>query len=500
MKRKLAILVAALAMVISPVVFAETTINQTKTGNIFVTGKENPCFVIKSDNAILKYVVKDYFDETVKEGHFSIDEQYMLEFDDMPYGYFELILCENSSDSREVGKTSFCVVSDFDIKQVKNADFGMNVHLLRDGWNVDFLHNIALMGAKSIREDYEWKYVELQKGVFTFNDSGRTKLFEDYGFERNFASGFENPLYSGGCVPYDISGYIAFGNYLTGVLDMISPTAEVDVFNEFDGGFGKRGGGPANSQPSYYYELLRQSYAVLKEQHPEVKVLCNVTATGTWYETVMKLTGGYYMDGGFYHPYYGPINNPEMRIKNDMDKFDSIHAAYAKRKAPEIYATETGSSTYSNGISERKQAQFVPRAFALLKSRGVKKVYWYDYMDDGTNADEVEHHYGFIRNQYSSMGVYAPKPSYAAYAVMARQLSDYNFSKMQGTASVYDAVFEKDGHIKHVIWALEDTEYKLECDAPVTVTNIMGNSTTVFPLNGTVTVNASEDVLYLYEN
>jgi len=105
-------------------------------------------------------------------------------------------------------------------------------------------------------------------------------------------------------------------------------------------------------------------------------------------------------------------------------------------------------------------------------------------MNDGWPSYEREYNFGLVRYATDSKGKYVPKPSYAAYAVMARQLTGYECVDLiipEDNNGVYKAVFSNGEKTKMVFWSLADNMVNLEKEHKIT--DIMGVETTGTILN-----------------
>ncbi|MBC7287865.1 MAG: beta-galactosidase [Armatimonadetes bacterium] len=74
-----------------------------------------------------------------------------------------------------------------------------------------------------------------------------------------------------------------------------------------------------------------------------------------------------------------------------------------------------------SGVTEKRQAVYLPRAFMVALASGVENVFWYEFRDGGDDPTYNEHRFGIIRNDLT------PKPAYEAYAAMTRALGAGRF-------------------------------------------------------------------------
>ncbi len=84
------------------------------------------------------------------------------------------------------------------------------------------------------------------------------------------------------------------------------------------------------------------------------------------------------------------------------------------------------------GVSEERQALYLPRAFMVALGSGVQNVFWYEFRDGGPDPTYNEHRFGIVHLDMT------PKPAYHAYAAMTRALG---VGRFLGTLDVGDGTF-----------------------------------------------------------
>ena len=97
--------------------------------------------------------------------------------------------------------------------------------------------------------------------------------------------------------------------------------------------------------------------------------------------------------------------------------------SYAPPFAPRpMAATETGYPTHKSGTSETAQGKYGPRLFCEYFAHGVKRTFWYEFVDEDEfpdpGGDNPECHYGMIRRDLS------PKHAYTALKSLLTLLAD----------------------------------------------------------------------------
>ncbi len=454
-----------------------------KRENIY-TDSEQMTFTVKGEpGKTVRYSLHDFWGNEKKSGTFVLGEDstnFTLDYGG--YGYFVLSFKYEYYDIDNTVSQYLCRVTDENFDNVTDSPFGINAHLNKSQYGFDamLVDYMALMGARSVRTGYSWSSAEKEKGVYSIDETGLAEM-RKHNMRMNLATGYGNELYNGQkWFPWSDEGRKAFSAYQLGVMNYVGDLVdEVDIWNEW------YGGGDKNNW--YYYALLKECYAPLKAKYPNVKVLSNSSTEHTgnadsgWYDKLLGFGALDYADGIYPHIYYGS-SDPETEILYEKDFYDTVHKKYGKENV-KMYLTETGATTAKDtGVSEEEQASRLVRAYALGLACGFEKIYWYDFMNDGLTASDGEDNFGLVRHKLDSKGRFTPKPAYAAYAVMARQLTSYACTGMRMIDSdICCVTFEKGGDIINVIWSL--SEKTLQLGSEMTWIDIMGESFSASEIN-----------------
>lgn len=477
------------------------SVSDASLGNIYTDNRQVQFNITAQKGETIDYSVKDFWNNEVLSGEFKAeDNQFLWTLPSQQPGYFTI---EFGYKNQETIKKIFCVVEEHDFKESGNPFFGVNAHLdwAQYGWKPEILDIIAIAGAKSIRTGHSWGSAETEKGVYKIPDTRYIDYIKKYNMTLNFTSGYNNKLYDGGMVPYSSDGAKAFAKYQLEVLKILGDTVtELDVYNEFYGGFGHLyGGGPARSQSKYYYQLLKESYDLIKPIYPNLQILATATngsgycGEENWYENLLKLGAAEKADGIFPHQYY-TNKPPEEILSSYADFFEDNNKKYNSDNL-KLYVTEYGASTYTGGVSEETAAKYAIRSNILWISKGAKKAYWYDFMDDGNSANDKEHNFGLVHSYTSPKGAYAPKPAYVAYAVMTRQLDGFDFKCLEQTADgIYIGRFENGSEKLSVVWATTGKNLNINISNG-SITDIMGGEKDI---NGAVQLNINDEPIYIH--
>lgn len=481
----------------------KTKLVQTKIGNVFMDNEPIQLQVATLLPSVT-WSVYDMQGESISQGSSNVNEagKVTVEVPFTRHGYFtfQASVAKEGTTPVEL-KTSFAVLSPFDVSSVEESPFGIATHLHRGQRNVVPL--IQYAGAKTIRDGIEWNGIERTKGVYTFSPvpNDYMSMLKEAGLDMLFVSGFNNPFYDNNATPYTDEGREGFANYAEAYVDQYEDQlVAAEAYNEFNGGFGKRGNSPANSQPEYYYKLLKKTYETIKANHPDFPVIGIVASEDavSWIEEVFKLGGLQYMDVVSLHPYRYP-QSPEG-LKDSIDQIKALIRKYNHGELKPIWATEFGYPTYQStrGVDEITQAEYMVRYYVIALASGIEKTFWYDLVNDGVRDDYNEDNFGILRNAQDKGGAFTPKPAYAAYAAMTRELTGAQFvQEEQLGGSMKSYLFDKDGSKVRAVWSISPVSGAILTDHPVQITDMMGNSQTYSPYQGKVYVSLNGEPLYI---
>jgi len=393
------------------------------------------------------------------------------------------------------------VLDDYDFTQVKNSPFGIGTHFAQ-WYSTEIIPLIVRAGIREIRDEVLWSDLERSKGAFSFPEKYETYLKEvtKANLTAHLGLTYGNGFYDGGKAPYDEAGFSAFGRYAAELVQHFNQVHTVEVWNEWNSpGFCS---GPAGSKPDVYQGLIDHAFDAIKKARPDVRVV-GCSTTGLWW-------GGYHwleqyfkqkdslrpMDVLSVHPYNCALA-PEyltesMATIRRMAK-DNGH------DAPPLWVTEVGwpvnvgshaaadqvYESKSENVSDETQAIYLVRTYILLLAAGVERIHWYDFMNDGVDPKSGECNFGLIHNPEDTRGKYTPKPAYATYAAMTRQLTDAAFSKAeQDSAALRSYVFRKENQDVRAVWTLQPGAILVRADAAFTMTDDMGNRCEIVPAGG----------------
>ncbi|CAK4854441.1 unnamed protein product [Aphanomyces euteiches] len=479
-------------------------IKQTRLGNVF-SDNESASFIVETSESRIAWTATDFRGKRVAGKIESVTgAMTVIQLPKLGSGYYTLQVSALSGDDKlGSAKTSFAVLPRIDLTKSPSTPFGAATHF-GQVWNPEMIPLLEQAGLKNIRDEMYWGVLEKAKNVYTYPAAYELYYNElkSRGIDPFIVLSYTNSLFDKGSTPYTDEGRQGFANYANAMLNHYSKVKWVEVYNEFNIGYGNQGNGPANSKPEYYYKLLKKTYQTVKAIHPDKLVVGPVTSgiPMKWLEELFRLGGLQYMDVVSVHPYSYPA--PPETLEQDLAKLQELIKKYNNGKTKPIWISEIGWPTGegSRMIEENVQADYVVISNVQALAAGVQKLIWYDFMNDGTDPNNVEHNFGIIRNVNDSMGKYAPKPAYVAYGTMARQIADKPFLKKETVIDgINSYVFGSNSKAIRVIWTKSDKpkQVKIKTDTPLTVTDIMGEQKILNPAqDGNVSLTVSKDPIY----
>ncbi|MFD0681336.1 MULTISPECIES: golvesin C-terminal-like domain-containing protein [unclassified Paenibacillus] len=305
-----------------------------------------------------------------------------------------------------------------------------------------------------------------------------------------------NNLYDGGLVPVSSDARMAFAEYGKQVLGRYPQIGQVEIWNEPDiPSFGK-GLTTEAEKADFYFNLLKTSYEQLHPAFPNVKITGFVfgeLGSDSFLEALYQKGALNYMDEYSFHSY---TRNPEEIVK-DINRHKRIMKAYNNNQTIPMNLSETGFTNFN--FDEIVQANYTVRRIVTALANDIQKINIYNLQNKTTVPNEFEGTFGLIRNPDDVLGAYVPKPSFAAYAAMTRLLSGAQFQQTEEISPglVYVHKFSKGNEDMRVMYSPVGAELKLHTTSGIEVTDMMGNSRILMPVNGAVQVQLTKDPVYV---
>jgi hypothetical protein len=323
---------------------------------------------------------------------------------------------------------------------------GVMTHFAQ-GWPTSWAEVTAGIPVGTVRDELFWANVETTAGVYQFPaafDAYMARLRQD-DIPPLIIMSFANPLYDGGDTPYTAAGQAAYARYGAALLNHYGGQIQaMEVWNEFNGSFSD---GPATAnRAATYTSLLKAAYTQIKAVRPDVTVVGGATSGAPipyWSELIADGALAS-MDVLSIHPYR--YDSPPEGIENDVAALQALVREHNAGVAKPIWVTEIGwvEQTTPLPVDNPTLAKYVTRAYALLLSAGVDRIFWYLLHDDP----------GEPMGLYEADGT--AKPAAAALATLVAELGGAPFSAKETTPdNVYSLLFVRPtGQEVRVLWSL----------------------------------------------
>ena len=332
-------------------------------------------------------------------------------------------------------------------------------------------------GIKWGRQDFTWRSIEREKGVYDFSGYDRLveicrknglSLFGDFAY----APRFHDPRTPEGAQAYADFAAAAAKRY-AGKIDYWQ------IWNEPNGGYW-------SGNPDQYARILTLAGKAIHQANPKSKVLglnmafCDVI----WAERILEQVPYDCFDIACFHP-YRPPSAPEDKFdwweldqyvkswhKKDLDaNYPLIRMTYleqaeelvkvmAKFGQPKpLWITEICWNTHIHpyGTSELRQADLLVRFYVQsIASRKVQKVFWWTLKDGGTRQFDQADMVGIMRSDLT------PKYAYFAFAWMTHMLEGKAWVRNDNFGpDIYTVTFtdDKSGQDTIVAWTPKPFAY-----------------------------------------
>ncbi|MGN0177879.1 MAG: hypothetical protein ACI4DY_00340, partial [Monoglobaceae bacterium] len=451
-------------------------------GNIF-TDAEDVKIRINSTDLNVSYRITDYNDKLVTEETVkTVNNVAELDLNSLDVGYYEIAVQNGDvfDNTAEKKVTSFAIIPEYDFSNVTNSPFGINTHFENDwlGWSIDTIPLLKKAGIKSVRDGYYWGSMEQEKGVYEnywFFTNEQSKL-RSAGIDYMYVTVGYCKYYDNGAAPYSEEGIEGFANYSKKATELYNhqfgdyKLKYMDMYNEWYTVAGDQGDGPADSSADNYIKVFKKVHETMKASYPEVCLFMGLADDNEESEKILRLGALDYCDGYEIHPYnwWDKVEDPENETYGVGVRIDKIRNTVAKyntdNKDLKFWITENGWPSinipkWGYVITEKEQAEYLVRSYAIALSKGVERMYWYDFTNDRPQSDPYddeackyngEYNFGLIRSGFDGIyGAHTPKRAYVTYANLTRELANKEFVSLDeiddGVGKIYQYHFKGDG-------------------------------------------------------
>lgn len=374
------------------------------------------------------------------------------------------------------------------------AGVGVNIHFTR-GHEQD-LDLIAAAGFRFVRMDFAWEGTEREPGKYDWSAYDElTANLEKRGLRALYILDYSNRLYEKQvtlkdrrtgkefqaiAAPQNPESVAAFARWAAAAVKHYRGRQIIwEVWNEPNIHFWK-----PEPDVRQYTALLLATGKAIRDADPDATLIAPASSGFPWpfFEELLKAGVLEYLDAVSVHPYRDYRKGPETAAE-DYQKLRDLIARFApaEKKNLPIVSGEWGYSTHTKGVSLDVQAAFLVRQQLSNLWQGIPLSIWYDWKNDGEDANELEHNFGTVDPDLR------PKPSYLAVQTMTRQLDGFRVVRRIPTPSENDYVLlceDKTGNRKYAAWTVgepHDVELELAVkpEEKVTAVGMRGDRATV---------------------
>jgi Carbohydrate family 9 binding domain-like/Beta-galactosidase len=360
---------------------------------------------------------------------------------------------------------------------------------------------MAALGIDIVRNDLYWGQIQPDGGTWDYHrfDNYLTAL-ESHGIEVDAVLGY-SPQWASTAEAG--SSYEIWANKaprLDAYLAYVRKSVERykgrmrywEIWNEPDIAFWK-------SSTEEYLQLFSAASREIKQTNPQALVLNGGFAMVSrapnpdFLEVFPKAADKSNWDIWVYHDY---LTFADMFVRNDLSRRLSQSAGLSLP----VWVNETGYLSMWPG-EERTEAITLVKKYAMAPALGIAAYLWYDLRDDGLDANDPEHHFGLVHNNYQ------PKPAYPAYQRVIRELAGRRFVARltdvpDGTYAVVYAGEGADAEHVMVLWREgkgRTTPLWVSCAGSVNwACDVMGNDVNTVPYAAGAIVSVGDAPIYVH--
>jgi hypothetical protein len=407
----------------------------------------------------------------------------------LPVGYYDIKLSATGFASIV---TSIGVIED----APQDSRLGVGLHIGAPGYDTA-TPDIVRLGFDGARFDANWQQIEQSTGQYTFPSGldGRIQDLTNRGLTPLPIAAYNNSLYDGGDFPQSPTAIAAFAAFSAAVANHWAGDEAVEIYNEPNNP-GITTGTSCRSDGGCFANLLNAAATKVRADAPGTEIVGPSLAfiDDGWLSALYQAGGLASLDAVSVHPYRESA--PES-IAADLQQVHARIRQYNSGVDKPLWLTELGWSTFTSGITETTQADYLTRAEAIALANGVEKFFWYDLLDDGTNASDREQRFGLFHQPTTQIAAAAPKPAAVAQAVFAAALDGRPYSSTEAVPGINSVVFGTGSNAMRTLWSLTPTSVAVSATSALTLTEQYGRTVTVTPVDGKVYLDLGTSPVYL---
>jgi hypothetical protein len=313
---------------------------------------------------------------------------------------------------------------------------------------------IADAGFRWVRMDFKWEVIERQRGVYDFSPYERLLAgLDQYHIRAYFILDYGNPLYGADRSVRTEEARQAFARWAVAAAKQFANRGIVwELFNEPDIDIFW----PPKPNVDEYIALALTVGRAWRAQVPNEVLIGPATAAidVPFLESTFKAGLLQYWSAVSIHPYRE--TDPET-VAGDYCRLRKLLQLYkATPNSIPIVSGEWGYSSIARWMNETQQADMLARQFLTNSANGIPISIWYDWRDDGLDANEPEHHFGVVHREFqqSDASPFAPKPAYFAAKTVNAFLNGTAYQRRLGLAEAenFVLVFSNSGRERVAAW------------------------------------------------
>ena len=383
------------------------------------------------------------------------------------------------------------------------SGIGVNIHFIDP--KPGEIKMIADAGFRWARMDFKWDETEREGGRYDFTAYDRLMTELDrYKMRALFILDYGHPAYGGG-PPRSDAARQAFARWAVAAAKHFSDRGVIwELYNEPN----TKIFWPPGSDVEEYIALALEVGRAFRAEVPNEKLI-GPAISGiqfSFLEACFKAGLLEYWSAVSVHPYRQTspeaAANEYCHLRDLIDRY-RIAGAASPREIP-IISGEWGYSSAWRRMNEDRQGQMFAREMLTNVGNGIPISIWYDWRDDGTDANDPEHHFGLVRNSYTPGRdqIYEPKPAYLAARTLNQILSGYTFEKrlVIGSKDDYILVFSKGSDQRIAAWTSLAGPHKVVIPlsgGEYALTKHTGERAGTITVQGSVTIELSTAPVYL---
>lgn len=475
----------------------QISITQKKPGNIFYSTEQKTLVVhVPADS--VEWNCYDYWNQELVSGKSALTaDSATLTLNPGKLGWFKLMLrAKRNNQVLASRETSFAVLSEFDLSTVTESAFIGQIHATQSTGTL--IPIAAKMGVKYIRDAIRWDAIENPKLAYNFTakQDEFISLLGLHHLKPFMVLALYHPLYDNGLSPVSAEARLGFANYVKQLLSRYPSIGDVEVWNEPDIGTFSKGLSTEAQKTSFYFNLLKTTYEQAKPLFPGVKFsgfVVSDLAADSFLNLIYQKGALNFMNEYSFHSY---ITVPED-ITLEIERHKRVMRLNNQGAILPMNLSETGFTTFT--FTEAEQANYLPRRLVTALANGIRKIGIYNLQNKSILHDS-EGDFGLIRHPDDPMGSYTPKPAYATYAALTRELTGANFEQQEQVSAglVYSFKFKKGAAEIRAMYSPSGTGVHLYTDAnTIEVVDMMGNTRTYPALNGKVSLMLDKNLVYV---